>query len=60
MDMPWLVVHNPRIDWEKGKVGMMRCPPLCRKTVRIKGKKETREDKKKIMRWAVDEKEDWG
>jgi len=39
---------------------MMRCPPLCGKTVRIKGKKEIREDKKKIVRWAVDEKEDWG
>ena len=29
---------------------MMRCPPLCRKTVRIKGKKEIREDEKKIVR----------
>jgi len=39
---------------------MMRCPPLCGKAVRIKGKKEIREDKKKIVQWAVDEKEDWG
>jgi len=38
----------------------MRCPPLCGKAVRIKEKKEIREDKKKIVRWAVDEKEDWG
>jgi len=37
---------------------MMRCPPLCGKTVRIKGKKKTREDEKKIVRWAMDEKED--
>jgi len=28
----------------------MRCPPLCGKAVRIKGKKETREDEKKIVR----------
>jgi len=39
---------------------MTRCPLLCGRIVRIKGKKETREDEKKIVRWAVDEKEDWG
>jgi len=31
-------------------VRMMRCPPLCGKTVKMKGKKETREDEKKIVR----------
>ena len=60
LGMPWLAAHNPEIDWEKGEVRMMRCPPLCGKVVRIKGKKETREEEKKIVRWAVDEKEDWG
>jgi len=60
LGMLWLAAHNPEIDWEKGEVRITRCPPLCRKAVRIKGKKETREDKKKIVRWAVDEKEDWG
>jgi len=60
LDMPWLAAHNPEIDWEKGEVRMMRCSPLCGKAVRIKGKKETREDEKKIIRWVVDEKEDWG
>ena len=39
---------------------MMRYPPLCGKAVRIKGKKKIREDEKKIIRWAVDKKEDWG
>jgi len=39
---------------------MTRCPPLCSKAVKVKGKKEIREDKKKIVRWAVDKKEDWG
>jgi len=39
---------------------MTRCPPLCGKTVRIKEKKETREDEKKIVQWAMDKKEDWG
>ena len=60
LGMPWLAAHNPEIDWEKGEVKMTRCPPLCGKMVRIRGKKEKREEEKKIVRWAVDEKEDWG
>jgi len=60
LGMPWLVAHNPEIDWEKEEVRMTRCPPLCEKTVKIKGKKKTRKDERKIVRWAVDEKEDWG
>jgi len=60
LGIPWLAAHNPEIDWKKGEVRMMRCPPLCGKVVRIKGMKEMREDKKKIVRWTVDEKEDWG
>jgi len=59
LGIPWLVAHNPKIDWEKGEVRMTRCPPLCGKAVRIERKKEIREDKKKIVRWAIDEKEDW-
>jgi len=39
---------------------MTRCPPLCGKAVRIKGKKKIREDEKKIVQWAVDEKKNWG
>jgi len=37
---------------------MTRFPPLYGRIVRIKGKKEAREDKRKIVRQAVDEKED--
>jgi len=59
LGMLWLVAHNPEIDWEKEEVRMMRCPLLCKKAVRIKGKKEIRKDKKKIVQWAVDEKKDW-
>jgi len=44
LGMPWLAAHNPEIDWEKGEVKMTRYPPLCGKVVRIKGKKETREN----------------
>jgi len=53
------VAHNPEIDWKKGEVRMMRCLPLCGKAVRIREKKETREEEKKIIRWVVDEKENW-
>jgi len=60
LGISWLATHNPKIDWEKGEVRMTRCPPLCGKAVRIKEKKEIREDEKKIVRWAVDKKEDWG
>ena len=60
LGIPWLAAHNPEIDWKKGEVRMTRCPPLCGKVVRIKGMKEMREDEKKIVRWTVDEKEDWG
>jgi len=37
----------------------MRCPLLCEKAIRVKGKKEIRENEKKIVRWTVDEKKDW-
>ena len=32
LGMPWLVVHNPEIDWEKGEVKLTRCPPWCSKS----------------------------
>jgi len=50
LGMSWLVAHNPEIDWKKGEVKMMRCPPLCGKAIKVKGKKEIRENKKKIVR----------
>ena len=42
LGMPWLAAHNPEIDWEKEEVRMMRCPPLCGKAVKIKGKMKER------------------
>jgi len=50
LGMPWLAAHNPEIDWEKGEVQMTRCSPLCGKAIKIKRKKEIKEDKKKIVR----------
>jgi len=31
LGMPWLVAHNPEIDWKKGEVRMTRYPPICGK-----------------------------
>ena len=45
---------------------MMRCPPLCRRNTRLKEEKVRKRVKRvvileeeKIVRWAVDDKEDW-
>jgi len=50
LDMPWLATHNPEIDWEKGKVKIIRCPPICRKKKQGEKGKEVRktEEEKKI------------
>ena len=40
LGMPWLVAHNPEIDWEKGKVELTRCPPWCGKS--NEGKEEVK------------------
>jgi len=70
LGMPWLGEHNPEIDWEKGKIKMMRCPPWCGKDNRSREarerqekvrRKETRKmEKEKAINWVADEKEDWG
>ena len=31
LGMPWLVHHNPKIDWKTGEVQMTRCPEECGK-----------------------------
>jgi len=62
LDMPWLAVHNPEINFETGKVKMTRCPPLYggksqkKEKIRMTATKE----EEKIVRWAIDDKEDWG
>jgi len=30
LEMPWLMVHNPEINWEIGEVRMTRCLSLCK------------------------------
>ena len=54
LDMPWLATHNPEIDWEKEKIKMMRCPPICgKKKQGEKGKKVRKIEKKKEIEELV-------
>jgi len=66
LGMPWLVAHNPEINWERGEVKMTRYLPLYG---RVKTKREEKKGrgrrvvtikKEKIVKWAIDDKEDWG
>jgi len=64
LGMPWLAIHNPEINWETEEVKMTRCPLLCG-GVRIKeeerkkkGKRVATLEEEKIVRWAIDDKED--
>jgi len=51
LGMPWLAAHNPEIDWEKGEVKMIRCPPIC-------GKRKQEEKKKEVKKIEKDEDEE--
>jgi len=48
LGMPWLVAHNPEIDWEKGEVKMTICPPIC-------GKRKQGSKKKEVKKIGKDE-----
>ena len=67
LGMLWLQVHNPDINWETGEVKMTRCLPLCRRNTKLKkeskvkkGRRVVTLEEEKIVRWAVDNKENWG
>jgi len=62
LGIPWLVAHNPEINWETGEVKMTRCPPLCggRNQKKKKVKRVATKEEEKIVHWAIDDKEDWG
>ena len=46
LGMPWLVAHNPEIDWKKGEVKMMHCPPICRRRKQEVKEKKVRKTEK--------------
>jgi len=65
LGMPWLQAHNPEINWKTGEVKMTRCPLLYGRNTKLKEEKRIKKEKrvvtleeKKIVRWAVDNKED--
>ena len=47
LGMPWLVHHNPEIDWRTGKVKMTRCLEECGKQWRLVQRKSGWEKQKK-------------
>jgi len=51
LEIPWLVAHNPEIDWKKGEVKMTRCPPIC-------GKRKQEGKKKKVRKTEKNEDEE--
>jgi len=51
LGMPWLAVHNPEIDWEKGEVKMTRCPAIC-------GRRKQGVEEKKVGKIEKDEDEE--
>jgi len=66
LGMPWLQVHNPEINWEIEEVKITRCPPLYERNIKQKKEKGVKKEKRvttleeeKIVRWAVNDKEDW-
>jgi len=59
LGMPWLAAHNPEIDWEKGEVKMMQCPPICRKKKqegKRKLKKAEKDKDEKVLKKLVPKK----
>ena len=46
LDIPWLQVHNPEINWEIREIKITRCLPLCKRNTKLKEKKETRKEKR--------------
>jgi len=51
LGMPWLAVHNPEIDWERGEVKMTCCPPIC-------GRRKQRVEEKKVRKTEKDKDEE--
>ena len=46
LGIPWLVAHNPEIDWEKGEVKITCCLPICGRRKQEKKEKEVKKVKK--------------
>ena len=62
-----LQVHNPKINWKTGEIKITRCLLLCRRNIKLeegnkmkKRKRVVMLEEEKIVRWAIDDKKDWG
>ena len=67
LEMLLLQAHNPEINWEAGEVKITRYPPLCERNTKLekgqeekKGKRVVTLEEEKIVRWVMEDKEDWG
>jgi len=61
LEMLWLTAHNLEINWETKEVKITRCLPLCsgRSLKKEKVKRAVTLEEEKIVRWAIDDEEDW-
>ena len=50
-----MTIHNPEINWETREVKITRCLPLYSG---VKVKRTVTEEEEKIVRWAINNKED--
>ena len=60
-------MYNLEINWKTREVKIMRYLPLYGRNMKLKEKKRAKKEKRvatleeeKIVRWAVDNKENWG
>jgi len=67
LGMLWLQAYNLEINWKTGEVKMTRCPLLCGKNTKLekgqkakKGKRVVTLEEEKVVRWVVEDKENWG
>ena len=52
--------YNPKINWEAGEVKMMRCPPICGKSMVVKKETEKRRKvEEKIRVIGKSERDEW-
>ena len=51
LGMPWLVAYNLEIDWKKGEVKMIHCPPIY-------GRRKQEVKEKKVRKIEKDEDEE--
>ena len=62
LGMLWLVAHNLKINWETEEVKIMRYLLLCGRKIQKKErvKQMATLEEEKIVRWVIDDKENWG